>query len=199
MTKKAAMTRGKAQRILDASMNLFARQGINRTSIDQITQEADIAKGTFYLYFDSREKLVNEVTRRCLDSFIKQMDAGLDQEGSYLRKVKRRVRNVLWENQTNPVVSKILRQMHQPFSASAYKTLPLAALYEADYKLISEGISSGEFRQMPVDLVYMLYAGAVEGLYSYFLTKPELLHQEDFISQCLDMLDGILCQHSSID
>jgi len=47
----------KRARILRAALQLFLRYGIRRTSIDDVAREAGIAKGTFYLYFDSKDTL----------------------------------------------------------------------------------------------------------------------------------------------
>lgn len=43
------------ERILRAAMDLFARQGFFATTIEQITQAADVGKGTFFNYFPSKE------------------------------------------------------------------------------------------------------------------------------------------------
>lgn len=43
------------RRILEVAFKLFARQGFNSTTVDQITKEADVGKGTFYNYFPTKE------------------------------------------------------------------------------------------------------------------------------------------------
>lgn len=43
--------------LLDAAERLFLRQGVALTTIEQITVGASVAKGTFYLYFESKEDL----------------------------------------------------------------------------------------------------------------------------------------------
>jgi len=46
------------ERILRAAMDLFARQGFFPTTIEQITQAADVGKGTFFNYFPSKEHVL---------------------------------------------------------------------------------------------------------------------------------------------
>ena len=41
--------------LMDAAERLFLKQGVGATTIEQITAKADVAKGTFYLYFSSKE------------------------------------------------------------------------------------------------------------------------------------------------
>lgn len=48
------------RRILEASFNLFVSQGFDNTTIDQITEEADVGKGTFYNYFPTKEAALYE-------------------------------------------------------------------------------------------------------------------------------------------
>jgi AcrR family transcriptional regulator len=42
-------------RILRAALDLFARQGLFATTVAQITEAADVGKGTFFNYFPSKE------------------------------------------------------------------------------------------------------------------------------------------------
>ncbi len=48
----------------EVALQLWAKQGVDQTSVAQIAREAGIAKGTFYLYFESKEALLVEVFRR---------------------------------------------------------------------------------------------------------------------------------------
>ena len=43
------------RKILEVAFRLFVEHGYDNTTIDQITKEADIGKGTFYNYFLSKE------------------------------------------------------------------------------------------------------------------------------------------------
>src|SRR5580704_17663249 len=54
----------KRSRILDAAQSLFLRYGVKRTSLDDVVREAGIAKGTLYLYFDSKDALFAAIAER---------------------------------------------------------------------------------------------------------------------------------------
>lgn len=43
--------------MLDAAIRVFARKGYVETSIDDIINEADVARGTFYLYFPGKKEI----------------------------------------------------------------------------------------------------------------------------------------------
>jgi AcrR family transcriptional regulator len=58
---KSARTRG---RIMDAAVSLFARNGYEATSVNEIARAAEVANGTFYLYFKDKDTLVHALTLR---------------------------------------------------------------------------------------------------------------------------------------
>ncbi len=47
--------------LLDAAITLFSERGIYLTRVEDITERADVAKGSFYNYFDSKDVLVAEI------------------------------------------------------------------------------------------------------------------------------------------
>lgn len=54
--------------ILDAALRLFSQYGYRRTSIDDIAREAEIAKGTVYLSFKSKEEIFRALCERLIES-----------------------------------------------------------------------------------------------------------------------------------
>lgn len=58
------------ERLYSTALYLFQTQGYETTSIEQITQRADVGKGTFYNYFDSKEAVALEFSRRRYQDLI---------------------------------------------------------------------------------------------------------------------------------
>jgi AcrR family transcriptional regulator len=50
--------------LMNAAQRLFLKQGVASTTIEQITSAADVAKGTFYLYFSSKEDVLDALGER---------------------------------------------------------------------------------------------------------------------------------------
>ncbi len=57
-TRRRQRTRAQ---LIDAAKTLFARQGIDNTRINDITEAADVGFGSFYNHFDSKEAIVEAV------------------------------------------------------------------------------------------------------------------------------------------
>jgi AcrR family transcriptional regulator len=63
------------QRVLDAAVELFARQGYDGTSVAQVIAQAGVAKGGFYHHFASKEALLYEVYGDLITRQLHAMDA----------------------------------------------------------------------------------------------------------------------------
>ncbi len=46
------------ERIISEGIRLFARDGIERVTVEQIAEAADVGKGTIYNYFDTKESII---------------------------------------------------------------------------------------------------------------------------------------------
>lgn len=54
-------TTNKRKRLVQAAEKLFAQYGYRKVSIDEIVQNAGVAKGTFYLYFKNKDELYTHI------------------------------------------------------------------------------------------------------------------------------------------
>ena len=62
-------------RLVEAAKTLFARQGVENTRINEITEEADVGFGSFYNHFDSKEAIVEEVLTETISAQGAAIDA----------------------------------------------------------------------------------------------------------------------------
>ncbi len=74
MEKKLSRTELKKARnyaaLLNAGKELFAEKGFQNTTIRDITDYCDVGYGTFYLYFDSKEMLLDKAVDEFAQSLI---------------------------------------------------------------------------------------------------------------------------------
>jgi AcrR family transcriptional regulator len=52
------------QALLDAAVSVFSKKGVAAASVDDIVQTAAVAKGTFYLYFATKDEAITAVAER---------------------------------------------------------------------------------------------------------------------------------------
>ena len=58
------------QELLKIAYNMFLTRGYDNTSIDNIINEAKIAKGTYYYYFKSKEETLEEVINMMINNEV---------------------------------------------------------------------------------------------------------------------------------
>lgn len=64
----------KKQLIMEKALELFAKQGFEATSVQQITEHAGISKGAFYLSFKSKDELILSL----IDQFLLEFTSNID-------------------------------------------------------------------------------------------------------------------------
>ena len=68
----------KTRRILmEVALGLFYEKGLYWTKIEDITESADIGKGTFYQYFATKEALIRALLERGLSTLLVQTEMAL--------------------------------------------------------------------------------------------------------------------------
>ncbi|MFZ0738682.1 MAG: TetR family transcriptional regulator [Candidatus Acidiferrales bacterium] len=58
VSRRERHTAAVRQRLFDAALHLFAERGFTKTTVEDITDAADVGKGTFFNYFPSKEQLL---------------------------------------------------------------------------------------------------------------------------------------------
>lgn len=64
--------------IMDAAVRLMARDGAEAVSANEIAKAADIANGTFYLYFRDRDDVVTTVALEIAGDVARQLDQEME-------------------------------------------------------------------------------------------------------------------------
>ena len=67
---KQKRSRERKSRIMETALDLFSRNGLNKTSSNEIAKKAGVSIGTFYSYFENKKTLFLEILKEHLDNFI---------------------------------------------------------------------------------------------------------------------------------
>lgn len=65
------------EEIMDAAQRLFLAHGVASTSIDEVAAAADVAKGTLYLHFTSRQALLVALGERFAEKHLARIKAAI--------------------------------------------------------------------------------------------------------------------------
>lgn len=140
--RKAAETR---ERIFGAAIELFAQRGLHEVTVEQITDRADVGKGTFFNYFSSKE----EVLAYFGASQVERL-ADAEARGEIRGTPRDRIMQVTALLASNPALTQDLARAllvaYLHLGTDAEQHCPTVwAVAEVLAKIIREGQASGEF------------------------------------------------------
>jgi AcrR family transcriptional regulator len=67
--------------LLQIGIELIREIGIKKMSIDKVTERAGIGKGTFYHFFDTKERYVFDVIQFSKERILKSINAIVEKKG----------------------------------------------------------------------------------------------------------------------
>ena len=182
------------QNILDASIIVFGEKGYHKATVSDIIKKSNIARGTFYLYFRSKQDLFERVLESLLDDVDKAIkritvNAGYESAMSQLYDNIDRVLDILTGDKYR---AKIL--MHTAVGLEKGINKKLDEFYDNMLQMITRSLKLGQeiglVRSVNVNLVSISILGSFkELLYHYSAggeTKRLKYSRESLIKELLD-------------
>ncbi len=78
LERGSARSVDKRKALVDIGTALFTQQGFGHTGLDEIVQAADVPKGSFYYYFESKDAYAHAVIANYAAYFARKLDRTLD-------------------------------------------------------------------------------------------------------------------------
>ncbi|WP_326691441.1 MULTISPECIES: TetR/AcrR family transcriptional regulator [unclassified Streptomyces] len=169
------------QRLLAAATRLFAEQGYDRTSVQEIVEAAGVTKGALYHYFGSKDDLLHEIYGRLLRLQTERLDAFADREAPVEQRLHEAAVDVVVTTIDNFDDAMIFfRSMHQLSPEKQKQVRAERRRYHERFRaLVEEGQHSGVFSTAtPADLVVDYHFGSVHHLSSWYRPGGRLTPQE---------------------
>lgn len=179
--------------ILAVALELFRKQGVDATTMEQIASEADIAKATLYNYFPVKEAIVSEHWRQKIREYQPRVVDLLQSAPDTRARLQTLFTEMMDYIEANRDIYAIyiryrLQSLHEahrnPDSRSGFQ--------EVLYTVIGAGQEAGELRK---DVNPLMMAGSLE-LYSLmvclgWLAEPGKIALKASMMQTIDFfLDG---------
>jgi AcrR family transcriptional regulator len=163
--------------IVEAAARLWLREGFDATSVEAIARAAGLAKGTVYLYFPSKEALLEEAVRRytlapAMDELVREL------AGAPFEQALPRIARELWRRlrEQTPLVALMLRELpRRPDTARAFIERVVLPTNRAFAGFLDAGVAGGALR--PLDT--FVAARALVGMLLIFLLTQELFGGRD--------------------
>lgn len=140
--------------VLDAALDLFIEQGFSETRVEDIAKRAGLSKGAVYLYFPSKEKILEGLVLRAVSPIADNaLEFLKDMEGDprlIITAVLKMAAHRLNDPKTTAIPRIIFREVKNfPELAQMYRARVIDRVLPVVETLIARGVDRGYFR--PVD------------------------------------------------
>ncbi len=153
------------KRLLANARELFVRQGLKKTSLDELTRPAGIAKSSFYLFFDSKEALYLEVLRQDGPAIRERLQQQLDTANDARESIERTLTAIVAELETNALTRRMLTYPDELEQlAAAVDPEQLATSNDNGLSLLVPFLERGQARGEVIEGDAVLYARVVSAV-----------------------------------
>lgn len=97
----------KALRILNCAEAIMVEDGLDELNMDALAAEAGIAKGTLYLYFESKEEVIAQLTVRARNALLEQFSSAVAKFDDPLDQI----RAIMWANFSFRKINKLYHDL----------------------------------------------------------------------------------------
>ncbi|HCQ66828.1 MAG TPA: TetR/AcrR family transcriptional regulator [Rhodobacteraceae bacterium] len=152
--------------LLDAALTLFVAQGYAHTSVAQIATAAGVSKGAVYLYFPSKQAILEGLVKRAVTPVADRALAVANIAQGDLRATLRSLLGSIVVGLTDPkvfAVPKIVirEAVIAPEIAQMYRNAVLDRVLPFAIGLIRQGVDSGQLRAVDPELTLRTIMGPI--------------------------------------
>lgn len=164
----------KKEFILDVAEKMFIEQGFDQTSIAQILDATQIAKGTLYYYFTSKEEIMDAIIERWIDRSFEQVRIWVERKQL---PILERLMGALASLNMQKDRQELLDHLHAPQNALLHEKtnqILLSKVPEILYPLFQEGFQTGEMQTTyPYESIEMMLTYSLQIFNSSFQTLDQ--------------------------
>ncbi len=161
--------------IITAALILFNRRGFHGTPTSMISEQAGISAGTLFLYFKTKNDLINSVYFGAKERMGQAIYKGYEDEPDIRNKVKRIWGNIIRWGVENPEEFMFIQQ----FSSSPYITDITQEEVEKNfmflYDVIDDGVKNGVLknldRRLAMEMLYQANAAVIRTILQHRDTR----------------------------
>ena len=163
------------ERIFSAARDLFAKQGFQATTVDEIANLADVAPATFFNHFKSKQALLGLMTGEIFEYLHVLTTQHLEGEGASSEKLRSFIGSAAEgiaasRGVARDVLLEFMRSDATPDGPHPY----LQRLIDPFVALVEEGQRSGEMRtDYPASFLAQMAVGMLNSAITNWLTNPD--------------------------
>ena len=158
------MQEERRRQILDAAVRAFAKKGYHASRVSDIAEEAGVAYGLVYHYFESKDAVLEAVFREMWGLMVAAINAVEDAEADPREQLRKACAIVLrtWRDYPD-VVRVLVREVARSGEQLQREVEEIAHAFEALERIVTRGQEQGVFRDdLSPRLASWIIYGALE-------------------------------------
>jgi AcrR family transcriptional regulator len=186
------LSREKRDKYLRTALELFVAKGVQNTSTAEIAKEAGTAAGTLFLYFPTKQALLDELILKIGKEQADHIDELLKPSLS-----AREMFLAIWQSTLhwfleNMDAYQYVQQVRDTGMISEAAVLESNKFFGFYYNAIRKGLEEGSLKPYPLDLIGGFLYQDIVAVMNYARGQPDPANREDLIQMGFDLFwDGI--------
>lgn len=168
----------KKEAVLHSTLELISELGVHNTPMSKIAKHADVAVGTIYHHFDSKDEILNELYLEIKKEFGERCQAALDKSQTPKEAFSEIFKAVYHFYTENPLKFIFCEQVAFTPIITKETEEKSQAYYQSVIEFLKEEIEKGTFRKLPIDLFGQMLYGNIKTLIQMKLTEDEKVTDE---------------------
>ena len=182
------------QRLLDSALSVFAHNGYERATVDEIVREAGFSKGAFYVHFESKEdlfwELLQERIEKQQEAFRQALDTSLSVEAN-----ERRVLEAVFAMNADPFGRAVFLEFTAHGMRNEKVRQRLSEMYERWHGFVSDTLNNGRAAGLVRDDIDVsLLASAIMAIIEGGMIQSQLAPEHLRLSQRLPDFARLLAE-----
>jgi AcrR family transcriptional regulator len=193
-TKKEMVTAFRTREILAAARLIMARHGLELATMEEIAAAAGVAKGTVYLYFPSKDLLIQSLITQVGENMLADIEAVVAGPGTSLEKVQQvaslLLEYLMRERALFPAYARDILRGGRGAPQGYWRRLQEMEerFVQMVTRLFADGIASGQFIPANPRLLTFLLRGMVRAVGYHQMSEG----QEKAVKEALPVLLTLL-------
>ncbi|GAB5527321.1 MAG: TetR/AcrR family transcriptional regulator [Roseivirga sp.] len=168
------------QQILNASEKVLVHRGIEKFTIDQVAEEADVSKGTVYKYYKSKDQILSELSVNSLSMMHEVFEEAAGKESNAIDKLQAICMASYRFNNSHKQHYELIQLMERPdFNIKMEDYMRVSYSIQAlTDNIVRQGIKKGEIDSDydPQMTTYIIWSACI-GVMQFIETKKNLMKE----------------------
>lgn len=188
--KKQLLASYAQQQIMDAVVEIIDREGVKKLTMSKVAEQAGIAKGTLYRYFDNKDDLIDSTIQNSLEPLIMAQQEIIESDRSPDQKLKDIISFQLAFFEEHKHYFRVLTYEHQRSQDPKKRFIDnkYQQFLQRIAEVIQEGIEEELFKALNPQLLAVAFMETLIGVTMQLILKEEECDLKEARQTIIDIL-----------